>query len=108
MKPQRAAKSRAWRSRSAWFSSRVIARGQRPSGKPGVARMCSIEDDHASWSSSIVVHWRAGLRIHEAVALTEADLDGRRGSVLVRRDKGGRRREGWQGVSEAGLQLARR
>ncbi len=41
----------------------------------------------------IVVLWRAGLRIHEALALTEADLDARRGSVLIRRGKGGRRRE---------------
>jgi integrase len=50
----------------------------------------------------IVVLWRAGLRIHEALALTEADLDHRRGSLLVRRGKGGRRREvgmdawGWE------------
>src|SRR5215218_744236 len=36
----------------------------------------------------IVVLWRAGLRIHEALALTEADLDARRGSLLVRRGKG--------------------
>jgi site-specific recombinase XerC len=41
----------------------------------------------------IVVLWRAGLRIHEALALTEAGLDARRGAVLVRRGKGGRRRE---------------
>src|SRR3954453_20977892 len=41
----------------------------------------------------IVVLWRAGLRISEAVALAEADLDPRRGAVLVRRGKGGRRRE---------------
>jgi integrase len=41
----------------------------------------------------IVVLRRAGLRIHEALALTEADLDARRGAVLVRRGKGGRRRE---------------
>ena len=41
----------------------------------------------------IVVLWRAGLRIHEALALGEADLDPRRGSLLVRRGKGGRRRE---------------
>jgi integrase len=40
----------------------------------------------------IVVLWRAGLRIHEALALAEADLDPRRGSLLVRRGKGGRRR----------------
>ena len=41
----------------------------------------------------IVVLSRAGLRIQEALALTEADLDARRGAVLVRRGKGGRRRE---------------
>jgi integrase len=50
----------------------------------------------------IVVLWRADLRIDEALALREADLDRRRGSILVRRGKGGRRREigmddwGWQ------------
>src|ERR1044071_2967097 len=41
----------------------------------------------------IVVLWRAGLRISEALALAESDLDPRRGAVLVRRGKGGRRRE---------------
>jgi integrase len=41
----------------------------------------------------IAVLWRAGLRINEALALNEADLDARRGSLLVRRGKGGRRRE---------------
>jgi site-specific recombinase XerD len=41
----------------------------------------------------IVVLWRAGLRIQEALDLTELDLDPRRGSVLVRRGKGGHRRE---------------
>ena len=41
----------------------------------------------------IVVLWRAGLRISEALALAEPDLDPRRGAVLVRRGKGGRRRE---------------
>src|SRR5688572_7899360 len=41
----------------------------------------------------IVIMWRAGLRIQEALALTEGDLDERRGSLLVRRGKGGRRRE---------------
>ena len=50
----------------------------------------------------IVILWRAGLRVQEALDLTEADLDQRRGSLLVRRGKGGRRREvgmddwGWQ------------
>jgi hypothetical protein len=41
----------------------------------------------------IVVLWRAGLRIGEALALTETDLDERRGSVLVRHGKGDKRRE---------------
>ena len=41
----------------------------------------------------IVIMWRAGLRIQEALALAEGDLDQRRGSLLVRRGKGGRRRE---------------
>ena len=50
----------------------------------------------------IVILWRAGLRIQEALDLTEGDLDQRRGSLLARRGKGGRRREvgmddwGWQ------------
>jgi integrase len=41
----------------------------------------------------IVVLWRAGLRIPKALALTESDLDRRRGALLVRHGKGGRRRE---------------
>ena len=41
----------------------------------------------------IVVLWRAGLRISEALARAESDLDPRRGAVLVLRGKGGRRRE---------------
>jgi integrase len=41
----------------------------------------------------IVVLWRAGLRISEALALTESDLEPARGAILVRRGKGGKRRE---------------
>jgi integrase len=41
----------------------------------------------------MVVLWRAGLRIQAALDLRELDLDRGRGSVLVRRGKGGRRRE---------------
>ncbi len=41
----------------------------------------------------IVVLWRAGLRIHEALLLLESDLDQRRGSILVRHGKNDRRRE---------------
>jgi integrase len=45
----------------------------------------------------IVVLWRAGLRIHEALALSESELDRRRGALLVRRGKGGRRRRDGHG-----------
>jgi site-specific recombinase XerD len=41
----------------------------------------------------IVVLWRAGLRISEALALSESDLDRERGAVTVRHGKGGKRRE---------------
>ena len=41
----------------------------------------------------IVVLWRAGLRIHEALALAETDLEERRGSLLVRHGKGDKWRE---------------
>jgi site-specific recombinase XerD len=50
----------------------------------------------------IVVLWRAGLRISEALALAEGDLEPGRGAMLVRRGKRGHRREvgmdewGWQ------------
>lgn len=50
----------------------------------------------------IVVLWRAGLRISEALALRETDLDERENSILVRCGKGGKRRLigmddwGWQ------------
>ena len=41
----------------------------------------------------IVVLWRASLRISEALALSETDLDAARGAILVRQGKGGKRRE---------------
>ena len=41
----------------------------------------------------IVLLWRAGLRISEALAIQESDLDSGRGAVLVRHEKGGKRRE---------------
>ena len=50
----------------------------------------------------IVVLWRSGLRIAEALDLRESDLDERRGALLVRHGKGGKRREvgmddwGWE------------
>ncbi len=80
----------------------------RPPGKKGmrypadpptideiVAVMRHAADDRHGWRARamIVVLWRAGLRIQEALALAEQDLDQRRGSLLVRNGKGGRRRE---------------
>jgi site-specific recombinase XerC len=41
----------------------------------------------------IAVLWRGGLRISEALALNETDVDPRRGLLLVRHGKGDRRRE---------------
>src|SRR4051794_39268893 len=64
------------------------AAGERPHG----ARLRAL----------IVVLWRGGLRIQEALALAERDLDRRRGSLLVRHGKGDKRREvgmdewGWE------------
>ena len=64
------------------------------------------EDPHGfRLHAMIVMLWRGGLRIQEALALSEHDLDPRRGSVLVRRGKGGHRREvgmdgwGWENLS---------
>jgi site-specific recombinase XerD len=69
-----------------------------------VAVMRHAADDRHGWRvrAIIVVLWRAGLRIQEALALAEHDLDQRRGSVRVRNGKGGRHREvgmdewGWE------------
>jgi len=41
----------------------------------------------------IVMLWRAGLRISEALSLNETDMDPDRGAVLVRHGKGDKRRE---------------
>jgi integrase len=61
------------------------------------------EDRHgARLRAVLAVLWRGGLRVQEALALTARDLDERRGSLLVRSGKGGRRREigidiwGWE------------
>jgi integrase len=60
-----------------------------------VAVMRHTAENRHGWRlrATIVVLWRAGLRIQEALALAEHDLDLRRGSLLVRHGKGGRRRE---------------
>ena len=69
-----------------------------------IAVMCAAGDGpHGRRLRGLIaVLWRAGLRIDEALSLSEADLDPRCGSLLVRHGKGGRRREvgmdawGWE------------
>src|SRR3954452_25455538 len=69
-----------------------------------IAVMRHAGEDRHGWRlrALIVVLWRAGLRIQEALTLTELDLDQRRGSLLIRNGKGGKRREvgmddwGWE------------
>ena len=67
-----------------------------------VMRTAGAGADGVRLRALIVVLWRAGLRIGEALALAETDLDARRGAVLIRAGKGGKRREvgmdswGWE------------
>ncbi|MGA2929232.1 MAG: tyrosine-type recombinase/integrase, partial [Solirubrobacteraceae bacterium] len=75
-------------------------KGQRyPADPPTVEEMIAVMraagEPRAGWRvrALIVILWRAGLRISEALALAETDLDLGRGAVLVQRGKGGRRRE---------------
>ena len=60
-----------------------------------VAVMRTVGDraDGRRLRALIVLLWRAGLRIGEALDLQERDLESGRGAVLVRRGKGGKRRE---------------
>lgn len=75
-----------------------------PTVEETIAVMRQADDNRHGWRSRalIVVLWRGGLRIQEALALAEPDLDPRRGSLLVRSGKGGRRHEigmdawGWE------------
>lgn len=79
-----------------------------PADPPTVEEIISVmratrDDSHgARLRAMIVVLWRGGLRIQEALAVGESDLDALRGSILVRRGKGQRRREagmdqwGWE------------
>jgi site-specific recombinase XerC len=58
-----------------------------------VMRQAGAGRSAARMRALIVVLWRAGLRISEALMLNETDLDPSGGSILVRVGKGGRRRE---------------
>ncbi len=66
-----------------------------PRSKKIIAVMRIVGDraDGDRLRALIVLLWRAGLRISEALSLQESDLDRSRGAVLVRRGKGGKRRE---------------
>jgi site-specific recombinase XerD len=82
-----------------------------PADPPTVDEIVAVlrhsPDNRHGWRirAMIVVLWRAGLRVQEALALAEHDLDQRRGSLLVRRGKGGRRRE--VGMDEWAWELLR-
>ncbi|HET9720870.1 MAG TPA: tyrosine-type recombinase/integrase [Solirubrobacteraceae bacterium] len=58
-----------------------------------VMRTAGDRPDGHRLRALVVLLWRAGLRISEALALQESDLDSSRGAVLVRCGKGGKRRE---------------
>ena len=76
-------------------------KGQRyPADPPTVEEIIAVmhaagddDTDAVRLRGLIVVLWRAGLRISEALALSESDLDLDRGAILVRHGKGGKRRE---------------
>ena len=58
-----------------------------------VMRAAGAGPDGVRLRALVVLLWRAGFRIGEALALAETDLDSRRGAVLIRRGKGDKRRE---------------
>jgi site-specific recombinase XerD len=70
-----------------------------PADPPGVEEIVAVmrtagpRPEGLRLRGLMVVLWRSGLRISEALALAESDLDWDRGAILVRRGKGGRRRE---------------
>jgi integrase len=75
-------------------------KGQRyPADPPTVEEIIAVmhaaghDNDAIRLRGLIVVLWRAGLRISEALTLNECDLDLNRGAILVRFGKGGKRRE---------------
>ena len=66
-------------------------KGQRyPADPPTVEEIIAVmhaageDDDAIRLRGLIVLLWRAGLRISEALALAESDLDLQRGAILVR------------------------
>jgi site-specific recombinase XerD len=58
-----------------------------------VMRAAGDRSDGQRLRALIVLLWRAGRRISEALDVRESDLDTNRGAILVRHGKGGKRRE---------------
>lgn len=79
-----------------------------PADPPRVEEIIAVmrqagEDRHGLRVRAVIaVLWRAGLRISEALALSETDVDPRRGSVLIRHGKNDKRREA--GMDEWGFE----
>jgi site-specific recombinase XerC len=67
-----------------------------------IAVMHAAGNDHDAvcLRALVIVFWRAGLRVSEALALSESDVD-LHGAILVRRGNGGKRREAGPGSSSA-------
>ena len=69
-----------------------------PADPPTVEEIIAVmhaagdDNDAIRLRGLIVVLWRAGLRISEALALNESDLELHRGAILVRHGKRGKRR----------------
>src|SRR5579859_7216702 len=67
--------------------------GRRRSRIIAVMRAAGSSPEGVRLRGVIVVLWRSGLRISEALALNATDLDCDRGALLVRHGKGDKRRE---------------
>jgi len=58
-----------------------------------IMRRCDHGPQGIRIRALIVMLWRAGLRVSEALAVAESDLQPERGAIVVRQGKGGKRRE---------------
>jgi site-specific recombinase XerD len=65
----------------------------RPEGIILIMRQAGHDRHGLRLRALLAVLWRGGLRISEALALTESDIDERRGSLMIRHGKGDKRRE---------------
>jgi site-specific recombinase XerD len=83
----------------------------RPEGIIVVMRNAGRDRHGLRIRALIAILWRGGLRISEALALNETDIDEHRGSLLVRHGKGDKRREAGMdqfGFEQLGAWLAQR